>query len=234
MEGNLTEALLVGVGDSFQGIGAGVVEFLPKFIIVISILILGWAAGAILGRAISQIIKSIKFDKVLQRAGVEDVLSRAGFRLDSGAFLGALVRWFIIVVFLVAALDILGLDRVNVFLQEVVLGYLPQVIIAVLILLIAAVVADSMQKIVIGSTKAAGIQSAHFLGVVARWSIWVFASLIALSQLGIAPQFMYTLFTGFVGMLALAGGLAFGLGGRDIAAKYMDDLKKDISDSSRR
>jgi len=233
MEKSLTEELLTGVGQSFQGIGAGVADFLPEFIVVIAIIIFGWIAGAVLGRAVAQIIKSVKFDKVLKSAGAEDLFAKAGFRLDSGRFLGELVKWFIIVVFLVAALDILGLTQVNQFLQQVILGYLPQVIVAVLILLIAAVVADSMQKIVRGSTKAAGMKSGEFLGKITKWSIWIFALLIALSQLGIAPNFMYTLFTGFVAMLALAGGLAFGLGGKEVAKHYLEALSRDISEGDK-
>jgi len=127
----------------------------------------------------------------------------------------------------------LGLTQVNIFLQEVVLGYLPQVIAAVLILLIAAVIADAMQKVVVGSAKAAEIKAANLLGAITRYSIWIFAILIALSQLGIAPQFMYTLFTGIVAMLALAGGLAFGLGGRDAASQYIEKVKHDIASSRR-
>ena len=86
-----------------------------------------------------------------------------------------------------------------------------------------------MQKVAVGSAKAAEVKSASFLGGVTRWAIWVFAILIALSQLGIAAQFMFTLFTGVVAMLALAGGLAFGLGGRDAAQKYLERLRRDIS-----
>jgi len=107
MENNLS-GLWFGVGDSIQTIGAGTIEFLPKFIIAVIIFILGWAIGALFARVISQIIKSLKLDNVLQSTGVDEVLSRAGFRLNSGAFIGGLVKWFIIIVFLVAALDVLG------------------------------------------------------------------------------------------------------------------------------
>lgn len=224
----LTDSLVSGISQSFREIGFGVADFLPKFIVVMALLILGWAAGALLARVVSQVMKSIKFDAVLQSVGVGEVLSRAGFTLNSGGFVGALVKWFVVVVFLVASLDIFGLSQVNVFLKDVVLGYLPQVIVAVMILLISAVVADAMQKVVVGSTKAAGVPSSHFLGSVTKWSIWIFAALIALSQLGIAPQFMYTLFTGVVAMLALAGGLALGLGGKDIARDSLEHLRKDL------
>ncbi len=229
MNNSLVDAWGAGLGDSFLNIGAGVASFLPKLIVALVIFIAGWVVGAVLGRVVSQIIKSLKIDNVLQSAGVEEVLARSGFRLNSGVFLGELVKWFVIVVFLVASFDVLGLGQVNVFLSEVVLGYLPQVIVAVLILLIGAVLADYMQKIVVGSAKAAEVKSANFLGGVSKWAIWVFTILIALSQLGIASQFMFTLFTGVVAMLALAGGLAFGLGGRDAAQKYLERLRRDIS-----
>lgn len=229
----LNESLIdvwgVQLGESFQTLGSGFAGFLLELVAALVIIIAGWVVGAVLGRVVSQIIKSLKLDNVLKGAGAEEVLARAGFQLNSGAFLGGLVKWFVIVTFLVAAFDILGLEQVNVFLREVVLGYLPQVIAAVLILLIGAVLSDSMQKIVTGSAKAADIEAANLLGAVTRWAIWLFAILIALSHLGIAPQFMFTLFTGIVAMLALAGGLAFGLGGKNAAERYIDKIKKDIS-----
>jgi len=215
--------------QSFQSLWVGVVDFVPNLVIAIIIFILGWVIGAVLGRVVAQFIKAVKIDRALESAGVGDILSKAGFRLDSGAFVGSLVRWFFIIAFLVASFDVLGLTQVNVFLQQVVLSYLPNVIVAALILLVAAVIADAMQKVVVGSAKAADVSNAHFLGGVTRWAIWLFAIIIALSHLGIAQQFMQILFTGLVVMLALAGGLSFGLGGRDAASKYIERLRGDIS-----
>lgn len=233
MPENLNESLIelwgIQLGESFQTLGSGFAGFLAELIAAIVIIIAGWVVGVVLGRVVSQIIKSLKFDKILQGAGAEEVLYRAGFRLNSGAFIGGLVKWFVIITFLVAAFDILGLEQVNKFLVDVVLGYLPQVIAAVLILLIGAVLSDSMQKIVTGSAKAAEIKAAPMLGTVTRWAIWLFAIIIALAHLGIAPQFMFTLFTGIIAMLALAGGLAFGLGGRNAAERYIEHIQKDLS-----
>lgn len=229
MSDSLIQAWGVGLGQSFQSVGVGTMEFLPKIIVALVIFISGWAIGVLIGRVIDQIVKAMKFDKLLAGAQIEEVLSRAGFTLNSGAFLGGLVKWFIIIVFLVAAFDVLGLTQVNIFLKDVVLGYLPQVIVAVLILLIAAVIADAMQKIVVGSAKIAEVKTANLLGAITKYSILIFAILIALSQLGIASQFMYTLFTGIVAMLALAGGLAFGLGGRDAASRCIEKIKEDLS-----
>jgi len=215
--------------QSFQSLWIGVVDFVPNLIVAIVIFILGWIIGAVIGRVVAQLIKAVKIDRALESMGVGDILSKAGFRLDSGAFVGGLVRWFFIIAFLVASFDVLGLTQVNIFLQQVVLSYLPNVIVAALILLVAAVIADAMQKVVVGSAKAADVANAHFLGGVTRWAIWLFAIIIALAHLGIAQQFMQILFTGLVVMLALAGGLSFGLGGRDAASKYIERLRGDIS-----
>ena len=213
------------LAQSFQDLWLGVVSFVPSLIIAVIIFVAGWIVGSLLGRVVSQIVKSLKVDNALRSAGTESLLNRAGFRLNSGMFLGALVKWFIIVAFLVASFDVLGLDQVNDFLQQVVLLYLPRVIVAVLILLVAALIAEAMESVVKGSAKAAEVRSANFLGNVTKWAIWVFAILMALYQLGVAAAFVQTLFTGFVVALALASGLAFGLGGKDSATRVLKKLE---------
>ena len=218
------------IAESFEGMWGGLALFLPGLIIAIVIFIVGWIIASIIGKLISQIVKSVKLDNALEQAGFGGVVRRAGFGLDSGAFIGGIVKWFIIVAFLVASFEVLGLNQVNLFLQNVVLLYLPQVLVAVLILLVAIVIADALSKVVVGSAKAAGMKSANFLGAVTRWSIWIFAVLAALVQLGIAVTFIQTLFTGVVIALSLAFGLAFGLGGQEAAARYIDRVREEIKD----
>jgi hypothetical protein len=210
----------------------GVLGFIPELIIAIIIFVVGWIIASLLGRAVEQVVRAVKLDTALRGAGLEATMSRAGFTLNSGRFVGELVKWFIIVVFLVAALDVLRLDQVTLFLREVVLGYLPQVIVAVLIMLVAVVIAEAMRKIVVGSAKAADIRSAGFLGAVTKWAIWIFAILAALLQLGIAVTFLQTLFTGVVVALSLAFGLAFGLGGQSAASRYLEHLHSEMHDRS--
>lgn len=224
---------LQSLADAFtrsaQDIIVGLISFIPNIIVALLIFLLGWVFGAVLGKVISQFVKTLKVDNALRGAGLEEVFTRAGFVLDSGRFLGGLVKWFVIIIFLVGSLDVLELNQVNDFLQNVVLTYLPNVIAAVLILLVAAVIAEVMQNIVVGSAKAAHFRSAHLLGAVTRWSIWVFAILAALSQLSVASGLVQTLFTGIVIAVSLAVGLAFGLGGQDAAREYIGDIKKEIS-----
>lgn len=216
--------------QSFQGISYGLIAFLPNLIVALLIFIIGWLIGAGIGRIVAQVIRSLRVDQALRSAGVEQVVQRAGFRLDSGAFLGFLVKWFFIVIGLVTALDVLHLTEVNIFLRTVVLGYLPQVIIAVLILLVAAVVADATQKVVAGSARAAHLRSANLMGSIARWAIWIFAILAALDHLQVASDFIQPLFTGFVVALALAFGLSFGLGGQQAAARFIEKMREEVQD----
>ena len=217
---------------SFQELWVGVIKFLPQVVFAIIILIIGWIIGVAFGRIVAQLIRALKVDNALRGAGFEEVLHRGGLILDTGVFVGTLVKWFIIVVFLVASFDLLGLAQVNAFLQQVVLLYLPQVIIAVLILLAAAVIAETLQGFVIGAARTAGVKSANFLGSVSRWAIWIFAILTALYQLGVAAPLVQTLFTGVVIAFALAVGLSFGLGGQQAAADYINKLKDEFTHRS--
>jgi small-conductance mechanosensitive channel len=214
---------------SFQNLWVGVVNFVPNLVIAIIILIIGWLIGALIGRAVAQVIRSLKVDNGLRKAGFENFLRRGGLHLDTGAFIGGLVKWFIIVVFLVGAFDVLGLTQVNLFLQEVVLAYIPRVLVAALVLLVAGVIADVVERVVVAAAKTADIRSAHFAGAIARWAVWVFAILVALSQLGIAAAFSQTLFTGIVIAISLALGLSFGLGGQEAAGRFVEKLRGDMS-----
>ena len=225
--------LLSNWGDvlqlSFQNLWVGVVNFVPNLVVALVILVVGWLIGALLGRAVWQVFKSLKVDEALRRAGLESFLHRGGVRLDSGAFVGALVKWFVIVVFLVAAFDVLGLQQVNMFLQEVVLGYLPRVLAAALVLLVGGVVGDIAGRVVVTGARTAGVSSAHFAGAIAKWAVWIFAILVALSQLGIAAAFSQTLFTGVIIAISLALGLSFGLGGQEAAARFIEKLRGEMS-----
>lgn len=213
---------------SFQTLWMGVISFLPNLVVALVIFIAGWFLANFLGKVISQAIRALKLDKALQATGLEGTLEKAGYKLDSGAFIGGLIKWFIIVVVLVTTLEVLGLKQVNLFLTEVVLSYLPNVIVAALILIVATVISEAVQRVVVGSAKAAGVSSASFLGVIARWAIWIFALLAALYQLGIAAVFAQTLFTGVIAMLVIAGGLAFGLGGKDLAARSLEKVAREL------
>jgi len=218
------------LSQSFNNLFYGLVAFIPNLIVAIIIFIVGWLIGMGVGRVVKQVVDALRVDHALRATGIERVLSRAGFQLSAGKFLGFLVEWFFIIVFLVAALDVLHLTTVNLFISEVVLGYLPQVIVAALILLVAAVIAEAAERLVAGSARAASLNAAGLIGKIARYAIWIFAILAALAQLQVATVFVQTLFTGVVIALSLALGLAFGLGGQTAAARYLEHLQSEIKE----
>lgn len=213
---------------ALQNLWMSFAQFVPAFVFAIIIFIVGWLVGSVIGKAIAQVISALKVDKALASAGVEEVMTRAGLKLNVGGFIGAVVKWFIVIVFLIASLDILHLTAVTDFLRVDVLGYLPNVIVAALVLVIATVVADAMKKVVVASAKAGNLSSANFLGTLSHYAIWIFAFIIALDQLGIAQPYMQIIFSGLVAMLAIAGGLAFGLGGKEAAAHAIEKLKEHV------
>jgi len=215
--------------ESFYSLIYGLMTFLPALVFAIIVFIIGWVVGAIVGRFVSQVVHALKVDQALRSAGMEEAVHRAGYKLDTGAFVGGLFKWFIIVVFLLASLEILGLSQVTLFLQQIALFYVPQVIVAVIILLAAAVVGQLVQNVVTGSARAAGISSAGFVGTLARWTIWIIGLFAALSQLGIATQIINILMTGVMVAFALAFGLAFGLGGQETAAHILNKMRDEMS-----
>lgn len=215
--------------QSFYNLLWAVVNFLPNLVFAIIIFVIGWFVAVLIGRVIAQAVKSLRVDHALRAAGVEDVVNRAGWQMNSGEFIGGLVRWFIIIVFLLFALQVLGLSQVTLFLELGLLPFLARVIVAVLIIAAGAMVAEVSQSVVAGAARAAGVSGAGFAGTVAKWAIWVFAVLAAFDQLGVTP-FLQTLFTGVVVALSLAFGLAFGLGGQEAAARFIERTRENMKD----
>lgn len=219
----------VNFTNSLYTVWDGVLAFVPKLIIAIIIFAIGWILAMLIEKIVEGIFRSLKVDAALKSAGMEDVVKRAGYNLNSGVFVGVLVRWFVIVVFLMASFQLLELNAVNAFLGQVV-DYLPKVIIAVLILMVAAVVARAMEKVVVASSKAGNIHTHELLGRFTRYAIWIFAIVTALSAVleAIAPQLIQMVVTALAAGAALAIGLAFGLGGKDAAGRAIERATKSM------
>jgi hypothetical protein len=214
---------------SFGDLWFIVLQYVPMLLAAIIVVLVGWIIGVILYRVIVEVVKVLRINDVMKSAGLTEAAKDIGFKLDTGRFLGTLVMWFVILAALAAALEILDLTTVTIVLEQVVLLYLPHVIVAVLILILAAVVADLVKKIVSGSARAAGSRHGNFAGTVAKWAIWIFAIMTIMTQLGIGVQLVNTLFTGFVIAASIAFGLAFGLGGRDAAARTIEHVRSEMS-----
>ena len=206
------------------------INFLPALLGAVLVFVAGWIVAVALGKAVEHIVKVIRIDDVIEKAGTKGRLRKAGVELNIAKFFGGLVKWFLILVFLMAATDILHLMQVTSFLNSIVL-YLPNVIVAAVILAIAFLIGTFAYAVIKGSTKVAGIVSATLLATIAKWAIVIFGLLAALVQLGVASSLINTIFIGFVAMLALAGGLAFGLGGKDEAALILKKLRREITEN---
>ena len=220
--GDVFNASLMQLWGSF-------IAFTPKFIVAVVLFMIGWLLGNVVARALEQVFSSLKVDSLFKSIGADDTLRRAGMNLNSGLFVGQVVKWFVVVVFLIPSLDLVGLSSIKDFLQYDVLGFLPRVIVAALILIIATVVSEALSKTATATAKSMNLSSANMLGAVAKYAVWVFAFIIALGQLGVADYYMSVLFTGIIAMLALGGALAFGLGAKDAAGRFVAKLGEEVS-----
>ncbi len=214
---------------SFQTWWSAFVNFLPNFLGALIVFLIGLLIAAGLGALVNKLITAIKLDKLLSKMGVDKFCERAGWKLNSGKFLGEVIRWFFILVFLLAATDILKLTAISSFLKDVVL-YLPNIIIAIIIIIASIIVADFLASLVKGTVKGANLYASQFLSTLTRWVVLVFGFLTALLQLGVGVTIINTVITGVIAMFAIAGGIAFGLGGKDYAAHLIDEFRNRIEE----
>ncbi|HLC89408.1 MAG TPA: hypothetical protein VJG65_00430 [Patescibacteria group bacterium] len=221
---NLTDWGLI-FSQTFREIWFKFVDLVPSILGAIIVFIVGLFIAEGLGRLVANLLKKVYLDKAVEATGLKKILDKIGFRLEISKALGLLVTWFLYAVVLVGAADILGLGQISEFLTQVVL-YIPNVIIAVVILIVGIIVSNFVQTLVTETALATKIEAADFLANVAKWAILIFTVMAALIQLRVATELIQILFTGLVLMIALAGGIAFGLGGKDRAEKIIDKLLK--------
>ncbi len=212
---------------SLQDLYTRFINFLPNFLVAVIILVVGWVVAVFVAKLIKQVLHSVKLDEIGDKLGLDEVSSRTGMKMNVSGTISWLVKWFLLLAVFLAAADILGLAEVSKFLNQVLM-YIPNVVAGAAILLVGTMLAGFLSKLVRHSVQAAGLVSADMLGAVTQWAVMIFTILATLDQLQVAPAFVSTLFTGIIAMLAIAGGLAFGLGGRDHATKVLNKIERDI------
>lgn len=217
------------VRNSLLTLWGGVAMFLPQFVAAVVVFLVGLLIAELVGKLAYHVVKILHVDNALSKVGFRQAWERSGFKLDTPMLFYELVRWFFVVVFLMAATNILGLVQVSEFLRTVVF-YLPNVIVAAVILLIGILVAKFSEGLVKASVRAAGLMSANFLGALTKWSVFIFSLLIALAQLKVADDIIKIVVTGLIAASALAIGLAFGLGGVKHAESMIGDLRRRIEE----
>ena len=195
---------------------------IPRIIGFLVIIIIGWLISGALASAVGALLRAVKFNVLAQRSGFQGFIQNMGLRTDPAGLLAEIVKWFVRLIVLVVAFDALGLPAVSQVLEQFLL-WIPNLVVAVVVLVIAGLAANALGNLVRGSTAQAGLGNPDLLANIARIAVWAFGIVVAVNQLGIAQTLINTLFMGFIGALALAAGLAFGLGGRETAAQIVQN-----------
>jgi hypothetical protein len=200
---------------------AVIVSFVPKILAGTIVLLIGIIIASILKQIVLGIFKTLKIESLLKKYGVPE--ARQEFSWSN--IFSEIVRWFVIIIFLLPTADIWGLPRVVTILNEFLL-YLPNVFVAAIIAVVGFMLGSLAHDLILASVKGVSANSANSIASVTRWAVNVFVILAILNQLGVATDLIRILFTGFVAMLAIAGGIAFGLGGQTSAKDIIEELRK--------
>src|SRR3954468_1307113 len=193
---------------------------IPKIIGFAVILVVGWFIASLIDKGLAAILRRIRFNEFAERSGFADFVNKMNVGIDSAGLIGLVVKWFVRLIAMVVAFDALGLPAVSEVLRSFLM-WMPNVIVALVVLIIGGLAARALSNLVRGSAAEAGITNADFLAKLASVMVWAFAIVVAVNQIGIATTLVNTLFMAFVGALALGVGLAFGLGGRDTAGELV-------------
>ena len=208
------DAVMVSATEAMQNL----LGFLPALIGAILILIIGWIIAGVIAGLIEKGLQAVGFEKAAQSTGIAGFIENAGTGWTASKVVAEIVKWFIRLIAIQAAASILGLDQISQVINAILL-WLPNLVVAIVIIVIGALIANFVAGIVRGSAAEMGFSTPNLLANITRYAIIGFAAVAAFNQLGIAPTVVNTLFIGLVATLVLAFGLAFGLGGQQTAAQ---------------
>lgn len=212
---------------SFQDVWTQFSMFIPSLVGAVVVFIIGLIIAAGLCALVERVVSMLQVDKALMKAGVGEYVERAGLKLNTGVVLGRVVYWFVVIVFLLAVSDMMGFMALSSFLVAVLL-YIPKAVVGVLIMLVTVVVANFLKKTVKASVSSAKLHSAGFLGTLTWWAIVIFGLATSLGQIGLDDTILNTVITGIIVMFALAGGIAFGLGGKEAAGRMIEKFQEQV------
>jgi mechanosensitive ion channel-like protein len=211
-----SEALLTSLAAAL----ALFLSAIPKVIGFAVILIIGWLIASAVAGAVAALLRAVKFNDLATKGGFTGFVQKMGVHQDASGFIANIAKWFIRLIVLVSAFDALGLPAVSQVLESLLL-WLPNLVVALVVLVIAGLAANALAGLVRGATGESGLGSPDLLATITKVAVWAFAIVVAVNQLGIATTLINTLFMATVGAVALALGLAFGLGGRETAAQIV-------------
>jgi hypothetical protein len=225
---NWGDAVFLAISNALNTFLAAI----PQVIGALLIILIGWIVAGIVARIVTELLRRAGADRLFAEHGGA-VYGQQSREVKPSTVVGELVKWLIRIVFLVAAANVLGMPEVSNLLNQVLL-WIPNLIVAAVILLLAPVIARFVRGAIEVGAGQMGFTNARLLGRIAEVAIVAFAVIIAINQIGIAANLVNTLFIGLVGAVALAFGLAFGLGGRDVAAEITRDWYASTQSAARR
>jgi hypothetical protein len=235
MQGTAVAVPVRDAGDAFRASLAGALNTflsaIPRIIGFAVVLIVGWIISSLLARGVEALLHAVKFNDLARRSGFADFVQKMGVRDDSSGVIASIVKWFVRLITLVVAFDTLGLPAVSNVLQQLLL-WLPNLVVALVVLVIGGLAANGLSQLVRGTTAQAGFTNPDMLATVTKVAVWGFAIVVAVNQLGIATTLINTLLIGIVGAFSIAFGLAFGLGGRDRAAQMLDTMGRNAQQAA--
>lgn len=193
---------------------------IPRIVGFLIIIAIGWFLATLVAKGVAALLRSIRFNEMAQRSGFAGFVANTGVETDSSGFVADIAKWFIRLMTLVVGFDALGLPAVSDVLRQLLL-WLPNLAVAIAVLILGGLAANWLAGLVRGATAKADLGNPDLLASIARVAVWAFAIVIAVNQIGIARELVNTLFMATVGAVALALGLAFGIGGRDTAAEVV-------------
>lgn len=199
---------------------AMIVAAIPKVIGFAIILILGWFIASLIGGIIAAVLRTVRFNDLAQRSGITGFVRNMGLQHDPAGVMADIAKWFVRLIVLVVAFDALGLPAVSQIFDQM-LAFIPNLVVALVVLVITGILATAASDLVRGTTAETRMANPNLLATIAKVAIWAFGIVVAVNQIGVASTLVNTLFMAVVGALALAAGLAFGLGGRETAAEIV-------------
>jgi hypothetical protein len=208
------------VWASLAGAMAMFLAAIPKIIGFLVIIIVGWIVASLVAKAVAALLRTVQFNDMARRSSFASFVQNMGVKTDSAGFIALVAKWFVRLIVLVAAFDALGLPAVSDVLRQLLL-WLPNLVVALVILVIGGLAAGALSSVVRGAAARAELGNPDLLASITRVAIWAFAIVIAANQIGIAQTIVNALFMATVGAIALAIGLAFGLGGRETAGEIV-------------
>lgn len=218
-----TELMIDVVNSIFYNFFAKLTAYLPNFFGGALIFLIGIISSLILRKVLLSLFSFFKLRVILAKTRV---MNQSEVRIWEEVF-AEILRWTVIILFLAPSLEVIGLSRATVVLNQLIL-YLPNVIVAVIIGFVGLIASNLISDLVLHSSKSVGTTMSKSLSYLSKVSVIFFTILIVMNQLGVAQDLVRILFTGIVAMLALAGGLAFGLGGKDLARDILESLRQKL------